>query len=426
MRYLTTWVAGIWLLATVSLLAQYRSAPHLSGVGLPFYTAEVFPTFSPDGKERLLRIYMEMLNDDITFVNQGDTLFVADLQIEVYVLDEHKNPIFDKTFQRHFETSQFENTASRDIKQSFFFEFPIKPGQYEAIISVVDKNTDKRVNRKFQFNVPSFRKYGFLSSNVLFLDTVERDSTGKVVAFTPNLTRNYAAEEDYIYFYFQTFRRPGKPLRIRYTVEDDQKRILLQNQYTLEGNGEQYQEHFLRLRRSQFDQNRYLLIVELDGNGKPFTMKRVFTFYWTHTPRSPKDLREAIAQLTYIFDSDSIKKVLKEPYPQQLEFFKAFWKSLDPNPQTEKNELMDEYYKRVNYANENFSNMGMEGWRTDRGRILIKFGFPDDIERHPFEAGTYPYEIWRYYDLRKVFLFIDRTGFGDYVLHPNYYDMEYN
>ena len=118
--------------------------------------------------------------------------------------------------------------------------------------------------------------------------------------------------------------------------------------------------------------------------------------------------------------------MLKEPYPQQLEFFKAFWKSLDPNPQTEKNELMDEYYKRVNYANENFSNMGMEGWRTDRGRILIKFGFPDDIERHPFEAGTYPYEIWRYYDLRKVFLFIDRTGFGDYVLHPNYYDMEYN
>ena len=70
--------------------------------------------------------------------------------------------------------------------------------------------------------------------------------------------------------------------------------------------------------------------------------------------------------------------------------------------------------------------MTTEGWRTDRGRIYIKFGPPDDIERYPFEMGTYPFEIWRYYSLRKVFVFVDRTGFGDYYLHPDYYDEEYN
>ena len=79
----------------------------------------------------------------------------------------------------------------------------------------------------------------------------------------------------------------------------------------------------------------------------------------------------------------------------------------------------------MNYANEHFSGLAMDGWLTDRGRIFIKFGPPDDIERHPFELETRPYEIWRYYSLRKVFLFQDYTGFGDYRLHPDYVNVEY-
>ena len=409
---------------TGDLNAQYRATPQLSGVGVPFFTAEIFPTFTPDGSARILRVYLEILNDDLTYINQGDSVFVSDVQVEVYIVDEHKNTIYDQTFDRHFKEQQFTRTTSREVKQTFAIDIPIDPGQYEAIISVVDQHTGKRVNRKFQFNVPFFKHYPFLTSNVLFLDKVERDSLGRIIQMIPNLSNNYATQDPYIYFYFQTFRREDQPLTIAYRIEDDQKRILIQNQYQVRGKA--FQEHVIRLRRSQFDQSRYLLIVRCEQAGKHFEIQRLFTFYWTNMPRSPKDLREAIEQMTYIFDSDSIRKILKQPYAVQMAFFKRFWEELDPNPQTEKNELMDEYYKRVNYANQNFSNMGIAGWRTDRGRILIKFGFPDDIERHPFEAGSYPYEIWRYYDLRKVFLFIDRTGFGDYVLHPNYYNMEYN
>jgi len=99
---------------------------------------------------------------------------------------------------------------------------------------------------------------------------------------------------------------------------------------------------------------------------------------------------------------------------------------MDPNQETQKNELMDEYFLRVNYANENFSTLSVDGWLTDRGRIFIKFGQPDDIERHPFEIDSVPYEVWRYYSVRKIFVFIDRTGFGDYYLHPDYIDQEFN
>ena len=87
--------------------------------------------------------------------------------------------------------------------------------------------------------------------------------------------------------------------------------------------------------------------------------------------------------------------------------------------------MKDEYFRRINYANRNYTAFGQPGWITDRGRILIKFGFPDDVERHPFEMGSQPYEIWRYYALRKTFVFIDPTGFGDYRLHMDSMDEEF-
>ncbi len=134
----------------------------------------------------------------------------------------------------------------------------------------------------------------------------------------------------------------------------------------------------------------------------------------------------ALEQMRYILDADSVDWALKQPYKEKKAYFKRFWARMDPNKITQKNELMEEFYRRVNFATENFSTITIEGWRTDRGRIFIKFGEPDDIERHPFEMNTTPFEVWRYYNLRKVFVFVDRTGFGDYFLDPHYLDEEYN
>ena len=65
-------------------------------------------------------------------------------------------------------------------------------------------------------------------------------------------------------------------------------------------------------------------------------------------------------------------------------------------------------------------------WQLDYYQlILIKFGFPDDVERHPFDINSVPYEIWRYYTLQRIFVFVDQTGFGDYRIAPEYLDQEY-
>jgi GWxTD domain-containing protein len=76
------------------------------------------------------------------------------------------------------------------------------------------------------------------------------------------------------------------------------------------------------------------------------------------------------------------------------------------------------YMARVTHANENFGMLGREGYRTDRGRVYIVYGAPDDIERHPNESDTKPYEIWTYNSIQGgvEFDFLQRIQGADYEL----------
>jgi GWxTD domain-containing protein len=106
-------------------------------------------------------------------------------------------------------------------------------------------------------------------------------------------------------------------------------------------------------------------------------------------------------------------------------FIKAFWKQRDPTPGTEENEFKTEHYRRISYANYYYGRQSpLPGWKTDRGRIYIILGEPNDIQR--FESGqeTYPAEVWFYQNKAKVGLppgfnivFFKEHGSGDYRLY---------
>ena len=66
---------------------------------------------------------------------------------------------------------------------------------------------------------------------------------------------------------------------------------------------------------------------------------------------------------------------------EREQFIEQFWLRRDPTPDTEENEFKEEHYRRIAYANEHFAS-GIPGWKTDRGRIYITFGPPDEIEDH--------------------------------------------
>jgi GWxTD domain-containing protein len=118
---------------------------------------------------------------------------------------------------------------------------------------------------------------------------------------------------------------------------------------------------------------------------------------------------------------------------EREQFIQAFWERRNPNPGSPENEFKEEYYRRIAYANEHFSS-GIPGWRTDRGRIYIMYGPPDEIDAHPSggsyvrppcegggETSTYPFSDWTYHYIPGIgenvkLEFVDPTMSGEYHL----------
>src|SRR5579872_1548238 len=127
---------------------------------------------------------------------------------------------------------------------------------------------------------------------------------------------------------------------------------------------------------------------------------------------------------------------------ERKQFIEQFWLRRDPTPGTPENEFKDEYYRRIARANERFVTATLTGWKTDRGRIYIVFGPPDEIESHrsggiyqrsAAEGGgtttTYPFEAWLYRYIDGVgnnvkIEFVDRDGSGAYRMVTSASDKE--
>ena len=184
-----------------------------------------------------------------------------------------------------------------------------------------------------------------------------------------------------------------------------------------------------------------------------------FAFTFPVAPLSAKEKQEA-GKLTKKQERKRLKKLEKElqgPFKRWLkedvlyiitgvekkafvrfttgeereDFIEQFWMRRDPTPDSMENEYKEEHYRRIAYANDRFAS-GFPGWRTDRGRIYITFGPPDEIEDHPAggmydrpmdEGGgttsTFPFQIWRYRYIEGIgtdilIEFVDPTMTGEY------------
>ena len=101
-------------------------------------------------------------------------------------------------------------------------------------------------------------------------------------------------------------------------------------------------------------------------------------------------------------------------------WLRQFWAKRDQSPGTSRNEEREAFYGRIAEANRRFREGGasqIPGWRTDRGRIFIRYGDPDEVLDRRQSATTNPYVVWKFTRVRPLkFVFMDLTRFGNYTL----------
>ena len=141
-----------------------------------------------------------------------------------------------------------------------------------------------------------------------------------------------------------------------------------------------------------------------------------FIVLWNDKPRSLMNPEFAIQALETIENEQTIDSLLNADKNDYAKVLKKYWDERTGNKKYAFNELENEYYKRADYSIDNFSTVSYpNGVKSDRGKMYIKYGKPDEIKRE-YSNSNVVVEIWKYLKLKKEFTFTDRSGLGNYTL----------
>lgn len=169
---------------------------------------------------------------------------------------------------------------------------------------------------------------------------------------------------------------------------------------------------YVEVPNENFENARYRMTLENNENGEVLGEKLIQS-RWMDMPVSLYNLDVAIDMLRFIVNDSKLDEINSGSDSERERKFRDFWAQRDPTPDTEYNELMTEYYNRIDYAYNEFSSLQVPGFETDQGRAYILYGPPDDVERRlPTDAPTR--EIWHYPN--RTLIFEATTGFGDFKL----------
>jgi len=405
-----------FILFTGIIFAQAENFKHTPEKKVKYY--QDFLSFKGDNNKTRLDVFIQVPYNTVQFIKTGQG-FEAGYMLTVSVYDENKkNLITEKVWNEKITAISFELTTSPENFNLSNRSFELTPGVYTIVTDLVDKDSKNEYNSENKVTIKDFGSLPSMSDIMLISKKTQVENNSKII---PNISRSVITDRDPLSTFYEIYSDTSGSLLVDYEVYDDKEASVYKSTKVVEVKKGSNQI-FNNIDSLTLNLGKYLLkIILKDSASKIFdTSVKAFFSRWVGVPVSLIDMDKAVDQLIYIAnpqDLDYIKSA--DSRLEKAKRFVAFWKKLDPNPADDYNPVFNEYFSRVAYANDNFSTYSLEGWRSDRGMVLIILGAPDNIDRHPFEYYAKPYEIWQYYNLNRQFIFIDNTGFGDYRLSPD-------
>jgi GWxTD domain-containing protein len=421
------YIARCALLSLVLTLAWIPAAAQVEVSGVTPETSEIsffvdaVSFASQTGAGSRLDVFTQVGYDALSFVKR-DELYAAAYEMTISIFDSTNTLVSEKLWTEEVKGVSFERSVSPGLSSVSQRAFEVKPGNYSLRVVMRDKESgiSRRVTR--QILVSDFFKPDFSLSDIMLLSRVGMQ--GEKRSITPNISSNVGSIADAFFAYIEVYntRKLDSVRFVTDVLNKKGERTLRVD--TLVSLNPGRNERILRIPHASLPLGDFKLLVKArpvhespdEDTSSLATTNRQIIVRWSGLSRSVKDLDLAIEQVRYIAKDDelSLLKDAKTQEEKQARFM-AFWKKRDPNPNTPRNERMEEYYARVEYANKQFRHY-VDGWRTDMGMVYIIFGAPNNVDRHPFEVDSKPYEVWAYYEINYSFVFIDQTGFGDYRL----------
>jgi GWxTD domain-containing protein len=379
---------------------------------------------STSSKLSRVDIFVAIGYEQLSFVKKDDA-FVASYEMTISVFDSANSLVSEKLWTEEVKVPNFEQSVSSATYSLVQRSVELPPGMHK--ISILCRDLESRVTRRVakQLTISDYFKPGLQLSDVMIISKLVLKGDKKSI--TPSISANVGTIPDPMHIFFEAYngaKLDSAKFVTSVLTQQNEEALKSDTTFALAPGRNQV---FLRIDQSPLPIGDYKVYVQAypvrEAAGALATTSRSFVVRWSSLPKSVKDIDAAIEQLSYIAkdkELDHIKEAMTQEEKQKR--FMEFWKKRDPNPNTVRNEKMEEHYARIEYANKHFKHY-TEGWRTDMGMVYIIFGSPNNVDRHPFDSDSKPYEVWSYYELNYSFVFIDQTGFGDYRLATPIWDV---
>ena len=390
--------------------ARASDLPPLRSSSPPYFTCDVAISLDREARPALsAAVTVPYPNLQWIRVPNG---FAAGIAVSVAFEPRGRGRIYGDAWQRRVSVGDFASTTSHSSTLIERRTLDVPPGHYRIRVRVGDLNGELESEATDDIDVPD---YSHVPVGFADLELGVSDST--TGTFMPVTTRRFGLNAGQLGARVTLFdRRPGawpRSYTFHYRILDDVgQEVAVGNQpVRLERSADPV---VVRPATGGLFIGAYVLEIQLVEGKSRWRAERSFEVEESGPPRG-KDFERMLEPLSYIASNQEIAYLRSLRPEQQAQGWEDFWRKRDPTPDTPRNEAELEFFRRLRYAEQHFQGFG-PGWRSDMGRIYIKFGPPDQIETRPPTSDLGQLEIWDYNHPLRRFIFEDREGFGRYVL----------
>jgi GWxTD domain-containing protein len=428
---LKTILLSLLILSSIRVLSQPKREQFFGNILLSeIYTVPSGLSDEKDSTETLYYVY-KIPYDRLVF-EKNDDHYTASYRLTVEVHDSVTNTINRKIKEDKISTGEFEKTDDNSTYAEGVMDFQISRSQKYKIIPVLyDANSDREIRLMGIPILPGkhAEHHGFLEPLVTSSVPQEEMNENSLVLANfdgciPFSKEKYdliiPCSDTALQKIYVTLKNnedtvfSGKVTQsfiLGNSIKESGDAIILDNN----NSSEVFKNFLIPYVNKNLPEGEITISISPGKNLKPAAVfhKNV---RWFDRPFSLINPEMAIKFLKYMENDtviDSLLDFKKEEYSKVLF---NYWKRFDPTPETAYNELMKEYYSRIDYTMKNFSSItGKRGFDTDRGKIFILYGKPTQTERTSNQLGKIV-ETWVYKNPYRKFVFIDETGTGEYKL----------
>ncbi len=375
-------------------------------------------TVSPMADEEkdgiLLNTYIMIPSYALQFVKVKEG-FQSSFEVRIILLDEDGEQISTKLISQTLTAADYLETVSRTNWYYVDHTFSVQTKKYKVVCELFDLDTRNSGVKEKNVDLTQYRSDFALYPPMIM--TQFKGSWQGGEKLLPSFNNEINFLQSFIPVHLSG-KVAGNDYSIKLRLSDMKDEMIAQIDSTYKNSASYFMEK-LEVPIENVRGLRVKLDVTLVQNGKTQKQQIELKIKRPGVSSFIRDINEAIDQMKYILTPEERKQLSKSHKNDKEALFYKFWKERDPSPETNENEIMDQYYVRVAYANEHFTSF-LPGWRSDMGMIYILFGPPDDIERTFMSSNRNARHTWHYYRINRSFTFYDENGFGDFRLTTPY------